>query len=180
MELLERFARGELDAFESLFREFQRQVHGWIVRLVRDAAVAEELTVETFWRVYRARACFDPARGDEPLRAFGGWVRRIATNVALDHLRKTRDAPNEWRHEVREPAATDDDLLDRERREAMEKAFAALPASLRSVAALALIEEQPHAQIAEALGISVGAVKQRVFRAVRLLRGWLERRGIRP
>ena len=35
MELFERFARGELDAFEVLFRQFQRQVHGWIVRLVR-------------------------------------------------------------------------------------------------------------------------------------------------
>jgi len=57
MELLERFAHGELEAFETLFRQFQRQVHGWIVRLVRDTAVAEDLTVETFWRAYRAHAC---------------------------------------------------------------------------------------------------------------------------
>jgi DNA-directed RNA polymerase specialized sigma24 family protein len=72
MELLERFAHGELEAFETLFRQFQPQVHGWIVRPVRDQGVAEDLTVETFWHVYRARACFDPARGGDPIRSFAG------------------------------------------------------------------------------------------------------------
>lgn len=180
MELLERFARGELGAYESLFREFQRQVYGWIVRLVRDAAVAEDLTVETFWRVYRARACFDPSRGEDPMRSFGAWIRRVATNVALDHLRRRRPLPVELRREARAATTTDEGVLDRERRDAIAGAFAALPASLRAVATLALIEEQPHAEIAEALGISVGAVKHRVFRAVGMLRRWLERKGMKP
>lgn len=48
MELLERFAQGEMDAFEALFREFQRSVYAWIVRIVRDPAIAEDLTVEAF------------------------------------------------------------------------------------------------------------------------------------
>src|SRR2546428_6331819 len=56
MELLERFAQGELEAFETLFRQFQGQVYGWILRIVRDTGAAEDLTVETFWRIYRARA----------------------------------------------------------------------------------------------------------------------------
>jgi RNA polymerase sigma-70 factor (ECF subfamily) len=115
MELLERFARGELEAFETLFRQFQRQVHGWIVRLVRDPAVAEDLTVETFWRAYRARACFDPARGGDPMRSFGGWVRRIATNLALDHLRESRPEV-ELPAESRLAAAPTEPVLDRERR----------------------------------------------------------------
>ncbi len=56
MELLERFALGDLEAFETLFRQFQGEVYGWIVRVVRDPGIAEDLTVETFWRIYRARA----------------------------------------------------------------------------------------------------------------------------
>ncbi len=84
MELLERFAQGELDAFETLFRQFQGVVYGWIVRIVRDSGVAEDLTVETFWRIYRARARFDPAGN------FGAWSRRIATNIALDYLKTAR------------------------------------------------------------------------------------------
>jgi RNA polymerase sigma-70 factor (ECF subfamily) len=54
-KLLEDFARGDVDAFEQLFRQFQHQVYGWIVRIVRDPAAAEDLTVEAFWRTYRAR-----------------------------------------------------------------------------------------------------------------------------
>src|SRR5215472_7689169 len=85
MTLLERFARGDLDAFEDLFRQFQGRVFGWIVRIVRDRGVAEDLTLETFWRVYRARARFNPEA------SFGAWAYRIATNLALNHLRRRRN-----------------------------------------------------------------------------------------
>src|SRR6185369_11742094 len=85
MELLERFAAGDLEAFETLFRLHQKEVYGWIVHIVRDSGIAEDLTVETFWRIYRSRARFDP-HGN-----FNGWARRIATNAALDHLRRSRN-----------------------------------------------------------------------------------------
>ena len=48
MELLQRFAAGDLDAFEALFRQHQKEVYAWIVRIVRDRGIAEDLTVETF------------------------------------------------------------------------------------------------------------------------------------
>src|SRR5205085_9297962 len=86
MELLERFAAGDLEAFEALFREHQKEVYRWAVRIVRDTGIAEDLTVETFWRIYRARQRFDPVAGN-----FRAWARRIATNAALDHLRHARD-----------------------------------------------------------------------------------------
>lgn len=57
--ILDDFRQGGVDAFETLFRQHQRSVYGWILRLVRDAAAAEELTVDTFWRIYRAHARFD-------------------------------------------------------------------------------------------------------------------------
>ena len=84
MELLKRFRRGDPEAFEALFRQFQAEVYGWIVRIVRDPSAAEDLTIETFWRIHRARGRFDPGA------SFGAWARRIATNLAIDHLRQTR------------------------------------------------------------------------------------------
>ncbi|HEY0701360.1 MAG TPA: sigma-70 family RNA polymerase sigma factor [Candidatus Acidoferrales bacterium] len=84
MELLERFARGDREAFETLFREHQREVYGWCMRVVRERGAAEDLTAEAFFKMYRAHARFDPQR------SFGAWARRIATNLALDHLRKSR------------------------------------------------------------------------------------------
>src|SRR6266853_1789500 len=84
MELLRRFAQGDVEAFETLFRQFQGVVYGWIVRIVREPSVAEELTVEAFWRAYKARTRCDAEAN------FGAWMRRIATNLAIDHLRQRR------------------------------------------------------------------------------------------
>ena len=162
MDLLQEFARGDLNAFETIFRELQGDVYGWILRLVRDRQIAEDLTIETFWRMYRARARFAP-RGN-----LGGWARRIATNVALDYLRRRR--PEIELPETLPQPATPDPVLRDEERQQIQRAFRQLPAKLQAAAALALIEELPYQEIAQILGTSVGAVKLRVFRAVRLLR----------
>ena len=172
MDLLERFAQGELEAFETVFRQFQGEVYGWIVRIVRDPGIAEDLTVETFWRIYRARSRFDPAR------SFGAWARRIATNAALDYLKNIR--PEVLLTENQTQVAPIDPAIQHDIRERIEQAFLHLPAKLQVVARLALIEQQPYEEIAQAVGISVGAVKSRVFRAVRLMRRKLKRMGIEP
>ncbi len=165
------FARGDLDAFEALFRDSQREVYRWIVRIVRNPAVAEELTIETFWRVYKSHAHFDPNR------SFQGWVRRIATNVAITYVKR---APQYVElHDVVPPPGQDV-AVQHDNREHILKAFYALPAKLRIPALLALVEETPQSEIAEALGISEAAVKARIFRATRLLRKKLTKMGITP
>ena len=94
MELLERFAAGDLEAFETLFREHQKEVYAWTVRIVRDHGIAEDLTVEAFWRIYHYRSRFHP---DGNFRA---WARRIATNAALDYLDISfKIDPSGWRHD---------------------------------------------------------------------------------
>ena len=64
--------------------------------------------------------------------------------------------------------------------EEIHQAFRRLPVKLQVAAMLALVEEQPYDEIADALGISVGAVKLRVFRAVRIMRRQLSHLGVRP
>ena len=171
MELLERFAAGDLDSFETLFRQHQREVYAWIVRIIRDSSAAEDLTLETFWRIYRARARFNPEQGN-----FRGWARRIATNAALDHLRHAR---RETELAGDYPAAPRGDPVVRaELRSQIRQAFLDLPAKYRLVATLALIEDEPYSEIAEAVGISEALVKVRVFRAVRMLRKKLNSIGV--
>jgi RNA polymerase sigma-70 factor, ECF subfamily len=162
MDLQQRFVAGDLEAFEQLFRDYQRQVYAWIVRIVRDPATAEDLTVETFWRIYRSRTLFRPDGN------FGAWSRRIATNVALDHLRKVR-RETELPNDLLAPLAPDP-AVSREMRARIRSAFANLPPKYRLIATLALIEEAPYEEIAAAAGISVALVKVRVFRAIRMLR----------
>jgi RNA polymerase sigma-70 factor, ECF subfamily len=172
MELLERFAAGDVEAFECLFRQHQCQVFGWILRIVRNRATTEELTVETFWRMYRARARFDVARGN-----CVGWLRRIATNVALDHLRTVRPEVELAEEPTAVPKA--DVVLQSELRTMILQAVGRLSPRLRAAVLLALVEEEPYENVAEALGISVNAVKVRVFRGVRILRKELEKAGVR-
>ena len=170
MDLFQRFALGDIDAFETLARRHQGEIYGWIVSIVRDRGIAEDLTVETLWRIYQARHRF---RADGN---FSAWARRIATNLAIDHLRVRR--PEDPL--IHEPSAVapHDHLLEHETRDQVRKAFRRLPAKLQAAATLALVEERPYDEIADALGTTTGAVKTRVFRAVRLLRKQLTRLGL--
>src|SRR5713101_6144923 len=127
-ELLKRFVDGDQDAFESLFRQFEAEVYRWVMRIVRDSGIAEDVLVEAFWRAYRGRARFDSSR------SFGPWMRRIATNVARDHLRAERPRAA-W-------TTTDRDFVapnapggaDRDISESVALAFQRLPPKLQVVA----------------------------------------------
>ncbi|MGO9939934.1 MAG: RNA polymerase sigma factor [Terracidiphilus sp.] len=174
--VLNEFRRGSPetfnDAFETLFRLHQQTVYGWLLRIVRNPAAAEDLTVETFWRIYRAHARFDPSRG------FEAWARTIATHAAFDWLR-TQRPETELLMDVPAPSRSDP-AISAEIRSKTAAAFSRLPPKLRIAAVLAVVEELPHKEVAAALGISVTAVKVRVFRALRLLRRDLQQQGITP
>jgi RNA polymerase sigma-70 factor, ECF subfamily len=174
MTVEERFAQGDLGAFEEIFRAYQADVYRWVARIVRGHGIAEDVTVEAFLRMYRAHARFDP-KGN-----LGGWARRIATNLALDHLRKRRREspleidPGDMGVNAR---ASRDPAERREIREAVSQAMSDLPPKLRVVAMLALIEEAPYREIGEALGISEATARVRGFRAARSLRKKLKALG---
>ena len=174
--VLNQFQRGDAAAFETLFHQHQHAAYGWILRITHNPAAAEELTIETFWRIYNAYARFEPKRG------FEGWARRIATRAALDWLRASRtesELSTEMLAEVAAPVEADPAVTAEIRRKTA-MAFSRLPPKLRIAATLAVIEEQPQKDVAAALGISIAAVKLRIFRALRLLRKDLEKQGITP
>lgn len=168
---LDRFVRGDAGAFEAVYRCYEAEVFRWIARIVRDEDAAEDVLVEAFWRAYRGRARFDPSR------SFAAWMRRIATNASLDYLRTRR------KHEGSGPLGADPPDTrepDRALLDSLEVAFRRLPPKLQVAATLALVERQPYAEIADALGVPVGTVKSRVSRAIRALRKELARLGVRP
>jgi RNA polymerase sigma-70 factor (ECF subfamily) len=175
-DLLARFVHGDRDAFERIFRQYEREVYRWILRIVGERSAAEDAVVEAFWRAHRSRARFDPSR------SFGAWMRRIATNAALDQVKASRQRGWVSFDSVgRVPPSTGaagrggpaDTVAD-----SIQRAFRALPPKLQVVARLALIEERPHAEIADALNVPIGTVKSRLFRATRLLRKELARAGV--
>ena len=174
-QLLERFAQGDEAAFEQLFREFQGDVYGWIVQVIRDPGVAEELTVETFLRVHRSRQRFDSTRN------FASWARRIAVNLAISHLRRNRpEVPVEEATLGNLGGWQSDPAIASDIQDKVRQAFAKLPPAERAVASLAYLEERSHEEIAQSLAVPKGTVKSRLFRASRLLRKHLAKLGVTP
>lgn len=157
--------------FDALFRT------AW--RIVGRRAVAEEIVQEACLRAY---ARFDVA--DEPA-AFRPWLFRIAVNLALDHLRRSRhegDLPDEASAFDMVPDATlagQPHILaeGREIGKAMERALALLPVELRAVVVLVLIEEMSYAEAAVALAITEDLVRSRLSRARAELRRHLAQHG---
>ena len=81
---MERFCRGDENAFESLYVRYAPAVLAFLTRMVRDAALAEDLLQVTFLSVVRARGRYQPGT------TVRGWVFAIAANAGRDALRRQR------------------------------------------------------------------------------------------
>ncbi len=164
--VLQRAQRGELRAFEQIYRLFERPVYTLALRLLNDADAAREILHDAMLKLFQR---LDQFRGDSP---FWGWLRQIALNEALMRLRKDRriefDASyDEIETETAPPWVHADGLV-------LEQALARLPALTRSVLWLYHVEGYSHPEIADALGKSVSFSKSQVSRGTSRLRGFLD------
>lgn len=164
-------ARGDVAAFESLYRSHVGRVLGVIGRLVGgQRARAEELTQDAFVRAWQALPAF---RFES---AFATWLHRLAVNTALMDLRSRRVRP----HDDGDDAALDRvgaaDTAGHTTALALdlERAVASLPPRARAVLVLYDVEGWQHEEIAAALGMAVGSSKAQLHRARQLLRTRLE------
>ena len=164
-------ARGDVRAFESLYRRHVGRVHGVIVRLVGGhGARAEDLTQEAFVRAWQALPAF---RFES---AFSTWLHRLAVNTALMELRSRRSRPKFDDHDdaAFELIGSADSAghvtalsMD------LQRAVANLPPRARAVLVLYDIEGWKHEEIATELGMAVGTSKAQLHRARGLLRARL-------
>jgi RNA polymerase sigma-70 factor (ECF subfamily) len=183
-ELVRSAQGGDQDAFSALVRRYEGKVYHLARRIVRDEDDAQDVLQEAFLSAFRG------LRNFKLESTFSTWIFRIATNAALMRLRKRRGDTISIDHRpasfdgegegepmaLRDWSATpDEELIDDETREVMERAIAELPPDLRTVFFLRDVEEQSNQQVAEALDLSVPAVKSRLHRARLQLRDRLHR-----
>lgn len=164
---------GDMAAFEELVRSHQHEVYGLAMRLTGNRELAADVAQEALVRAWRALPNF---RGDA---AFSTWIYRITVNVAwtrkrqaarraarsLDEIGEVAEASSIGPEQAGEAA----DLRGRIRR-----ALDQLPAGQRTLVVLKDVEGWTHAEIADALGISVSAAKVRLHRAHLKLRALLK------
>jgi len=160
------FCAGDGAAFDALFRRWAAPLLRYLGRMLRDPAVAEELVQEVFLRVHRARERY------EPQARFSSWLYRIATNLALNELRRPRRRETHASiDELGGPVLAADEpaleaVLDaRDLCARVERELARLPERQRAALCLTAVEGLSYADVAAALEISEAAVKALVHRA---------------
>jgi RNA polymerase sigma-70 factor (ECF subfamily) len=166
VRLMLAFREGDGAAFDGLFRRWAAPLLRYLERMLRDAAMAEELVQEVFLRVHRARDRYAPEA------RFSTWLYRIATNLALNELRRPR-----WRDPhrslddeqteslVAKTPAADDVVHARRLGEAALRELGELPERQRAALWLSAVEGLAYSEVAVALDVSEKAVKALVHRA---------------
>src|SRR5262249_20881790 len=144
-------------------------VYSLILRVVRDAATAEDLVQETFLRVWNRAQAFDAQKG-----AIAPWLLAVARNRAIDYLRsaQARLSPVEL-NTLDHPSLYSEmegDLLNRDGIRRVQTAMQKLPATQREVIELAYFEGLSQSEMAERLGQPLGTIKTWVRTALKVLR----------
>lgn len=149
-------ARGDRGAFERLVRRYQPEVWRLALHIVRDGRLAEDVAQEAFLRVYRFLPRF---KGDS---TFSTWLYSITRNCAIDVLKRSgRQAEIVDRLRNRPgPSAIDPGV-----RMDIKEAIWELTLELREPLVLIDMFEMTYGEVARILGVPVGTVKSRVFRA---------------
>jgi RNA polymerase sigma-70 factor (ECF subfamily) len=172
MALVERCRKGDLGAFEELYRQHSGRLYSVACRMVGNASDAEDLLQEIFLAAHRK---LDSFRGDS---ALGTWLYRLAANLCLDHLRSKAARTSQLTGTLDdEPALSDTStrmLAERTlTRMDLERALQQLPEGCRAAFVLHDIEGLEHREVAEALGIAEGTSKSQVHKARLRLRALL-------
>ncbi|MBI4539413.1 MAG: sigma-70 family RNA polymerase sigma factor [Gemmatimonadetes bacterium] len=166
------YAQGDLRAFEQLYARYERALYGFCLRYLGDADAAADTFQEVFKRVVAAREAY------EPRERFRSWLFTIAQRVCVDTLRQARAERS-----LEAAAGTGAEALAPEpgyaervvHRDELQHLLAPLPDEQRQALLLSKYEGFSYADIAEITGSTEAAVKQKVYRAIQMVRALLER-----
>jgi RNA polymerase sigma-70 factor (ECF subfamily) len=159
---------GESEAYGELVVRYQASVFNVCLRMMGERREAEDLMQDAFIRAHARLRTFDEQR------PFGPWIRRVAANLCLNRLKRTRSAevPFEGvaeRLEGRSVPQPEQALIERERQLRVRDAILQLPPHYRAVIELRHFQELSYADIGVELGIPLSDVKSHLFRARKML-----------
>jgi RNA polymerase sigma-70 factor (ECF subfamily) len=174
-DLMQRYQEGDASAFRELYALVAPRLLGYLLKMARSRAVADDLLQQTFLKVHRARAAY--IRGTDPLP----WIYSIAHRTFIDEVRKTKRAIVKLGGDdpIPEVAAgltgesadrIDEPRVDPELAKAALDALSELPESQREAVVLTKLDGKTVAEAAEIAGTTVGAMKVRAHRGYEALR----------
>jgi len=181
-DVMLRVKAGDQSAFEYLVEKYRRPMVNFMYRMAHNSAAAEDLAQEVFLRVYRSR------EGYEASAKFTTWLYRIATNLAMNHARDTRNERPDKQASLDEAdeetglkldvadstPSVEEKILKRERLAAIRQKVQELPERQRMAVVMHKYQQMDYKQIGEVLKLSESATKSLLFRAYETLRQQLK------
>ena len=178
--LVQHAVEGDEKAYEKLANKYHNALYYHLLKLVKDRDILEDLIQEVLAKAFSNINSYNSDY------AFSTWLYRIATNHAIDYLRKKKlktlslDEPvqtNEGEMAIDVPDTTyeaDKAVMRRQRKNIIRDAINNLPEKYRTVIEMRHIEEKSYQEIAELLDLPLGTVKAHIFRARELLYKYLK------
>lgn len=170
---------GDVNAFEMLVREYEKNVYNLALRMVGNGEDAADMSQEAFIKAYNSLNSF---RGDSK---FSVWLYRIVSNVCLDFIRSRKrkqtvslsvedDNGEDVELDIADDTQSPERLMDKQlTRDAVRRGLASLPPGQRQILLLREIQGMSYDEIAEVLNVEAGTVKSRIFRARKKLSAFL-------
>lgn len=175
--LLALFRGGNAEGLAVLIRRYEGELYGYLRRYLGDASLADDVFQNTFLQVFRKAGQFEPGRPVRP------WLYTVATNQAIDALRRqgrhqavSLDQERDESADAETPQLLSllesresgplEHLQGEERRQLVRESVERLPEFLRQVVLLAYYQGMKYRDVAEVLGIPVGTVKSRLHAAL--------------
>jgi len=174
--LVKKAKDGDGKAYDALILLYKDAVYGIIYRMVHNKQEAEDLTQEAFIKAYNSIRSFNEEY------AFSTWLFKIATNNCIDFFRKRKLKTHSMEQNIRykdgeikqeyadKERTADKDLLATEKTQLIFEAIDQLPEKYKTAIVLRHHEEKSYEEIAQILGLPLGTVKARIFRAREMLK----------
>ena len=167
--LLEKIKSSDKKAFKKIFYSYHDSLFRFVLYKIQDADIAEDITQETFLRVWKTRSKL------KPNKSFFSLIARISTNLCYDHFRHIEVRQ---RHESTIPINSESHYDNPESNtlaESLEKQIQQivnneLPEKCRHVFILSRIEGLSNTDISESLDISIRTVENQIYRAIKILK----------
>jgi RNA polymerase sigma factor (sigma-70 family) len=170
-EVMLKFQSGYDKAFDVLVKRYQHRIHNFLYRYTHNDLDAEDLTQETFYRVYRCRNSY------ECIAKFSTWLYTIANNLAKSHYKKSSRMPSisiqtgyesdgvEQEFELPDVSFVPDNVVqDSMNMELLENALNKLPVEFKEMIVLRDIQNLTYEEIEQITGLAMGTVKSRINR----------------
>lgn len=169
-DVIKSIADGDETALAILYAEYGGQVYSLVCRILKNPALAQEVSQDTFIKVWQNPRAWDSSKGQ-----FGSWLLTMARYTAIDRLRREIRRTGRDTELIEEIAAADDDdptqILPNDR---LYTLLHHLPDEQRTVIELAYFHGLKHSELAAALHLPLGTVKTRLRLGLQKLRSMLD------